>query len=172
MASACPQKTRVDGKDTGTRARDASPAEGHWLAPHLVQVAATATRRHSSGRRLGRPSAQIQHLRTSTSAIEGLARLARGRAGSKGVERLEKQSDQRSATSTQRCASAEQALFRRLGQTERRGQAGSGIVRGAAEAQWVKGACRLRRGVASLASGNSEPRHASGFSRGEQSPLA
>ena len=71
------KKRDLTARDAGTRSRDASPAAGHWLAPHVVQVAATATRRHSSGRRIGGPSAKIQHLRTSTSAIEGLTKMAR-----------------------------------------------------------------------------------------------
>ena len=41
------------------------------------QVAEMPRRDHRSGRRIGRPSAKIQHLRTSTSAIEGLTKMAR-----------------------------------------------------------------------------------------------
>ena len=155
----------------------------HWTRPH-VQV---ATRRASS--LLLRTSVARQAQLITAEALVGCSEshpCGRGHrvlapanehkrhseagcddVGSRRDEHLEKQSDELSATRTQRSASEEQVLFRRLGQTERRGLAGSGSRRGAAEGQWVKGACRLRRGVASLASENSEPRTGSGFWRWE-----
>ena len=68
------KKLELTARDAGTYARDASPAPGYWLAPHLELVEETAA--FAPSITVG-PLAQIQHLRTSTSAIEGLTRMAR-----------------------------------------------------------------------------------------------
>ena len=113
------RKRDLTARDAGAHARDASPAAGHWLAPHLVQVATTVTRRHKSGRRIGGPSAKIQHLRTGTSAIEGLARMARA-ASVLSAWRSNQVSARRPEP---RDARQKNRRFRGLGQTGQRGQA-------------------------------------------------